>query len=71
MTTKEKQTVRVYNYMKEHGGISQRDAITIGCYRLSARIHDLRREGHLIMAEKKPFDGKFGKGYFTVYSLVE
>ena len=31
--------------MQEHGSLTQRDAIRLGCYRLSARIHDLRRGG--------------------------
>ena len=68
---KQKQTEMVYDYMKKHGGISQRDAVGFGCYRLSARIHDLRKEGHVIKSTNKGFSGEFGSGHYAVYSLAE
>lgn len=71
MDTKMKQTQRVYEFMKAHGGISQRDAVQFGCYRLSARIHDLRADGHVIKSENKSFRGEYGSGHYAVYSLVE
>jgi len=47
------QADRILKYMKEHPdkGISQREAIYLGCYRLSARIHDMRAEGHHIVTD--------------------
>lgn len=71
MDTKMKQSQRVYEFMKAHGSISQRDAVQFGCYRLSARIHDLRADGHVIKSENKSFKGEFGRGHYAVYSLVE
>jgi len=42
----------ILKYMKEHGGITPREALNhCGCMRLSARIHDLRALGHDIKME--------------------
>ncbi len=65
------QNQKVYDYMKEHGGISQRDAIAFRCFRLSARIHDLRADGHLIKSERRAFRSENGIGYYAYYSLAE
>lgn len=54
------QNQKVYEYMKEHGKISQRDAVKFGCYRLSARIH-----------ETKYFKTKDGAGHYAEYRLAE
>ena len=35
----------ILNFMRAHGSITQRDAIWLGCYRLSARIFDLKGLG--------------------------
>ena len=67
---KEKQVIKVLDYMRKHGGISQRDAVEFGCYRLSARIHDLREMGYDIKTENKGFRTEYGHGYYAVYSLV-
>lgn len=45
------QNEKVLAYMREKGGITSYGAFTIGCLRLSARIHELRRMGHKIEAE--------------------
>ena len=66
---KDKQTQRILRYMEEHGSISQKEAIELGCYRLSARIHDLKREGHSITMERKGFRNEYGCGHFAVYRL--
>lgn len=42
---KQNQKKKILEYMKEHKTITQREAISIGCYRLSARIYDLRDDG--------------------------
>lgn len=35
----------VLDYMKEHGSITQRDALCLGIYRLASRIADLKKAG--------------------------
>ena len=41
-----KQTDRIMGYMKHHGKITQAEAYQyLGCARLAARIHDLKRDG--------------------------
>lgn len=65
---------RIIKYIEEHGSITQREAIYLGCYRLSARIHDMRAEGIPIitdMVKVKSTDGaiamiasyRFKEGY--------
>lgn len=65
------QNQKVYEYMKEHGKISQRDAVKFGCYRLSARIHDLKEIGFKIVTETKYFKTKDGAGHYAEYRLAE
>ena len=65
------QNQKVYEYMKEHGKISQRDAVKFGCYRLSARIHDLKEIGYKIVAETKYFKTEDGAGHYAEYRLAE
>ena len=49
MAEKKTQTERVLDYMRQNGGITQAEAIRdLGCYRLGARVYDLRRSGHSI-----------------------
>ena len=39
----------ILSYMREKGSITQKDAVELfDCYRLGARIHDLREMGYLI-----------------------
>ena len=42
------QCEKIMDYMDKHGEITQRDAIKLGCYRLSARIFDLKEQGFKI-----------------------
>lgn len=65
------QNQRVLDFMQTHGSISQRQAVAFGCYRLSARIHDLRAAGHKIKTENKGFKNKYGCGHYAVYRLSE
>ena len=46
------QAERILMYMQEHGSITQRDAIKLGCYRLSARIYDLKKIWGFIIVTK-------------------
>ncbi len=35
---------KILAYMREYGGITQREAYRLGCARLAARIHDIKRK---------------------------
>lgn len=52
---------KIINYMNNHGSITQVEAASmIGCYRLSARIFDLKERGYAIkkiMCVKKNEEG--------------
>lgn len=60
---------KIVEFMKEHDGITQKDAITFGCYRLAARIFDLRKAGYIIDTVREDNDGYFG--YHAKYHLVK
>lgn len=64
------QNEKIYDYLTKHPGITQRDAIELGVYRLSARIHDLKDLGINIdskMIDVKNRDGETVRVAF--YSL--
>ena len=49
----------IFLYIKEHGTITPMEALMhIGCFRLSARIRELREEGHDITTEHEQEHGK-------------
>lgn len=53
---------RVYNFMKENGGITTLEAIQkLGCTRLSARIFDLRSAGIPVYDEWETVRNRFGE----------
>lgn len=61
-TMKKKQTEKILEYMEEFGSISQLEAVKdIGCYRLSARIADLKKEGYEIESEFESSKNRFGE----------
>ena len=60
---------KIVEFMKKNDGITQKDAITFGCYRLAARIFDLRAEGYVIDSVREYNDGYFG--YHAKYHLVK
>lgn len=65
------QTQRVLDYMCKHGSISQQEAIgAFSCYRLAAKIFELRKEGYVIETERVPFRNEYTDGYYAVYKLV-
>lgn len=43
------QTQRVINYLKTHDGITQRDALGLGIYRLASRISEIKKAGYGII----------------------
>jgi hypothetical protein len=46
-TTTPSQTSRILGHMARHGSITPIEALNLyGCFRLAARVSDLRRSGH-------------------------
>lgn len=65
------QTRRVLDYMERHGSITQQEAIeAFSCYRLAAKIFELRKEGYVIETVRVPFRNEYTDGYYAVYKLV-
>lgn len=65
---KESQDEKILRYLQNHDGISQKIAIEqFQCYRLSARIYNLRKRGHVIRSEIRSSKNST----FAFYSLVE
>ena len=68
---KKTQNEQVLEYMRKYGGITQRDAAqALGCYRLGARIWELKHAGHDIKTENVTYKNKDGRRVsFARYSL--
>lgn len=65
------QKTKVYNYMRTHGEISQREAIFLGVYRLSAVIFELKKELKPIKTELRVVTTSDGaKTAVAFYSLA-
>lgn len=61
---------KIVAFMREHGEITQRDAIGFGCYRLGARIWDLKATGVDIKREMRQVKNADGsRTMIAVYSL--
>ena len=68
MKTLQSQADAILAYLKDGNGITPIDALNLcGCFRLSARIADLRKRGYDIVSEKIKVDG--GK-YVARYHLA-
>lgn len=66
------QCEKILDYMKEHGEITQREAIYLGCYRLASRIHDIKRSGIRIKTETREVENVDGtKSHIAVYSITK
>lgn len=64
----ESQDRKILRYLQTHDGISQKIAIEqFQCYRLSARIYNLRTKGYAIRTEMR----NSKNSTFAFYSLVE
>lgn len=48
---KESQTKRILKLLKEKGTVSNAELNKI-CFRYGARLHDLRRDGHIIVTNR-------------------
>lgn len=57
------QNETILQYMKRKS-ITQADALALGCYRLAARINDLRNMGHDIETRMEPHPGGKHARYF-------
>lgn len=70
---KTSQNREILAYMKKGNKITQADAVRMfGCYRLSARIHDLREEGHIIKTTERVEKNRYGHTTnFAEYELIE
>ena len=63
--TQEKQ---ILQHLQKYGEITPLEALSLyGCFRLGARIWDLRREGHKIITSRT----SVGKKTFATYRLIE
>ena len=68
MTQKE----QVLNHIQKHGSITDMDAYNMyGICRLSARIHELRNDGHSIETEFVKGKNRYGKKIsFGLYKIA-
>lgn len=58
---KKTQAERILEYIREFGSITPLEAIRdIGCYRLSARISDLRKQGYKINSTPVNVKNRYG-----------
>jgi hypothetical protein len=67
------QSEQILSYMKKYRkkGITPIEALSkFGCFRLAARIHDLREDGHAIKSERHrlPVKGEYVARYFLEYA---
>ena len=67
------QNEQVLNYMREKGSITAwQAAYDLGCFRLSARIHDLKADGYQIKSDTVVIKDSRGEyKHFARYSLGE
>ena len=70
---KSTQCVKVLEYMRRFGSITQLEALSdIGCMRLASRISDLRQQGYAIGRRMKTSKNRYGDDvYFAEYYLIE
>lgn len=62
------QKAEILNWLRRTGKITQIEAIDLcKCYRLSARISELRAEGWMIVTEKSRIKG----AHWAVYRLID
>lgn len=70
---KSTQCVKVLEYMRQFGSITQLEALhDIGCMRLASRISDLRQQGYAIGRRIKTSKNRYGDSVsFAEYYLEE
>ena len=69
---KTSQANQILEYIRKHGSITSLEAIQhIGCTRLSGRIFDLKRRGHIITKTMEDVPTRDGSTRVAVYRLEE
>ncbi len=68
---KDSQCSKILRHMQDFGSITQAEAVTeYGCYRLAARIADLRKQGYSISSAPESTVNRYGDTVrFARYSL--
>ncbi len=51
------QCAQILAYIRREGSISPKEAMAFGCYRLAARVMDLREMGWPVVTETEEHDG--------------
>ena len=66
------QNDRIIDYMREHGSITQAEAMTaLGCFRLGARIWDIKQRGMKIRRIMEAGIKRFGDRTFYARYYME
>ena len=66
----ETQNQQILDYLKKGNSINPLEALNLfGCFRLSARIYNLRQEGHDII--KRTITSDHGDKHFAEYTLLK
>lgn len=67
------QCERILRHLQDYGSITQAEAVTeYGCYRLGARIWDLKAQGVPIRSERVTGKNRYDEPVsFSRYSIVE
>ena len=56
------QCERILRHLRDYGSITQAEAMTeYGCYRLGARIFDLKSQGYEITGENESIKNRYGE----------
>lgn len=71
MAKRKTQRERILEYMKRFGEITQLEAVNLGCLRLAAQIHDMKKQGIEIWAEYREVKNRDGStSRIAAYSLI-
>lgn len=67
------QCERILRHLRDYGSITQAEAMTeYGCYRLGARIFDLKNQGYEITGATECVENRYGETcYIKRYRLAE
>lgn len=67
------QNEMILDYLRQNGSITQAEAISqFGCYRLGARIYDLKQRGHKVIKTIEKGQNRFGlPTRYARYALVK
>jgi len=62
----------ILKLLQEQGNINPLQALKeVGCFRLAAHIHTLRKKGYTITSKRIVKNGRFGKVSFAEYHLIK